>query len=146
MTRCIVCAAIVCLTAVAAPAQEAITALDVLPVESVFENALWNRPRPIASMQEAAACFGREALGTLGRQVDFEQQFLLLFAWRGSGGDRLRYTVAESFPEQISFSLKRGLTRDLRPHAHVYALRSNVRWSIQDEANAGREPPAAGIP
>ena len=79
----------------------------------------------------------------LGSQVDFEKQFLLVLAWQGSGGDRLNYTVAESFPEQIFFSMKRGLTRDLRPHMQVYALRSNVRWSIQGEGSAGQAMPAA---
>jgi hypothetical protein len=67
----------------------------------------------------------------LARQVDFEQQFVLLFAWRGSGQDRFRYTVAESYPEQVFFTYRAGRTRDLRPHVYVYALRSNVKWNVK---------------
>ena len=63
------------------------------------------------------------------KQVDFQQQVLLVFAWKGSGQDRLEFAVAESFPEQIFFSLKPGKTFDLREHVHLYAVRSNVKWS-----------------
>ncbi len=61
-------------------------------------------------------------------QVDFEKQIVLVFAWRGSGQDKLDYVVAESFPEQITFTYRPGRTRDLRPHVYAYALRSNVAW------------------
>jgi membrane-bound inhibitor of C-type lysozyme len=143
MIRFIMCVAVVCLTVCAAQAQEPIAAVTVSPEQRIVKDAVWNRPIAIASRQDAAACFSAEAMNELGSQVDFEKQFLLVFAWQGSGGDRLSYTVAESFPEQIFFSMKRGLTRDLRPHVHVYALRSNVRWSIQDEGTTGRARPAA---
>ena len=36
------------------------------------------------------------------KQSDFEQQVVLVFAWRGSGRDRSEYAVLESFPEPIS--------------------------------------------
>ena len=37
---------------------------------------------------------------------------------------------AESFPEQITFRIQPGRTRDLRPHVRVFALRGNVKWSV----------------
>jgi hypothetical protein len=43
----------------------------------------------------------------------------------------MEYEVAESFPEQITFSLKPGLTRDLRPHVKIFALRANVKWRMK---------------
>lgn len=141
MIRFIMCAAVVCLTAGAATAQEAITAIDVMPEQGVLKEADWNRPLVIGSRQAAAGCFGAEAMKALAGQVDFEKQFLLVFAWQGSGGDTLQYTVAESFPEQVFFFLQRGLTRDLRLHMHVYALRSNVRWSIHGAGAAGGPAP-----
>lgn len=143
--RLIMSIAVICMTAGGAWAQELIVALDVQPEQSIVHNSVWNKPIVITSMQEAAGRFDSGALETLG-QIDFAKQFLLVFAWRGSGRDRLSYTVAESFPEQIFFSLKRGLPRDLRPHMHVYALRSNVRWGIQGEGDPGKEQPAAEPP
>ncbi len=145
MTRLIIAIAVICITAAGAWAQEPIVELALVPEHSRLQASAWNKPVAITSMREAAGHFGRGTLETL-EKVDFEKQFLLVFAWQGSGGDTLQYSVAGSFPEQISFFLKRGLTRDLRQHTHVYALRSNVRWSIQAGGHTGQEPPAAGIP
>ena len=134
MTRWMTGIAVVCIIAGAASAQEPIVAIKVMtPEKSVFKDSAWNKPIVIKSTEDAAKHYGKDALETLGKEVDFKKQFLLAFAWQGSGGDKLSYVVAESFPEQIFFSLKPGLTRDLRPHTHVYALRSNVIWSVKDK-------------
>ena len=74
--------------------------------------------------------FSEDALAALTKQVDFEQRVVLVFAWRGSGQDRLSYSVAESFPEQVFFEYKPGRTKDLRPHVYVFALRANVKWRM----------------
>ena len=97
--------------------------------ESVFEASSATKPLVITSAKEAAEHFSKEELDKLGKAVDFTNQVVLVFAWRGSGGDRLSYAVAESYPEQVVFNLKRGLTRDLRPHVYIYALRNNVKWT-----------------
>ena len=86
------------------------------------------KPIVIKSAEEAAKHFDAKGLAAIRKQVDFAQQTVLIFAWRGSGGDRLNYAVMESYPEQIVFKLKRGRTRDLRPHVYIYALRKNVTW------------------
>lgn len=67
----------------------------------------------------------------IAKLVDFNEQMLLIFRWEGSGGDKLGFTIAESYPEQISFSLQPGRTRDLRPHVKVFVLRNNVKWSVK---------------
>ena len=63
-------------------AQEPIAAVTVSPEQSIVKDAAWNRPITIASSQDAAACFSTEAMNALGSQVDFEKQFLLVFAWK----------------------------------------------------------------
>lgn len=100
----------------------------VKPNETVFKEASRQKPLVIKSEKEAAEYFGMDALAALKKQVNFEQQIVLVFAWRGSGQDRLAYSVAESFPEQVFFEYKPGRTKDLRPHTYVFALRSNVKW------------------
>ena len=110
---------------------ELIVELKVAPEKSVFKDAAWNKPLVIKSQDEAAKHFGKEALAVIAKKVDFKKQIVLLFAWQGSGGDKLEYRILESFPEQIPFSLRRGLTRDLRSHSRIFALRSNVRWSVK---------------
>jgi oxalate decarboxylase/phosphoglucose isomerase-like protein (cupin superfamily) len=67
----------------------------------------------------------------VGKLVDFKEQKLLVFAWKGSGGDKLAYTVAESYPEQITFTVTAGKTDDLRSHVHLFAVRKNVKWAVK---------------
>lgn len=128
-------AATVMLSACPAPAAEpetppAITQLKVRPNPEVFKAAKRNKPLELRSAEDAGKYFSDKALAKLEGDVDFDQQFVLVFAWRGSGQDKLTYAVAESFPEQIKFTIKPGRTRDLRPHVHVFALRNNVKWSV----------------
>ena len=113
----------------------------VKPKPSVFKAAVRGKPLVIRSEKEAAEHFADADVATLKDRVDFKQQIMLVFAWRGSGQDRLTHTVAESYPEQVFFTLRPGRTRDLRPHVQVYALRSNVTWRGPGGARGG---PAAG--
>jgi hypothetical protein len=113
-------------------AQEPIVRLDVKPAKPAFGQ--WDKPLVIRTAEDAGKHFDKDALEVMAKKVDFKKQFVVVFAWRGSGGDKLDYTVAESFPEQIGFSHKAGFTDDLRSHIHVFALRNNVKWSIRSPA------------
>jgi len=118
------------LSALVASAQPAITEIEnAKPESSVLKDASLKKPLVIRSAEEAAKHFGDKALAALKKQVDFEKQIVLVFAWRGSGQDRLSYAVLESYPEQVRFKYRPGRTKDLRPHVRVYALRANVRWT-----------------
>lgn len=67
----------------------------------------------------------------IAKLVDFKEQTLLVFAWQGSGQDKLEYVVLESYPEQIPFTYTPGKTRDLRPHVRLFAVRNNVKWTAK---------------
>lgn len=103
----------------------------VKPQPTVFNVAKATAPLVIASEKDAAEHFDKDELAKLAKEVDFTKQVVLVFAWRGSGGDKLDYAVAESSPEQVFFTLTRGRTRDLREHVRIYVLRSNVKWSVK---------------
>jgi len=133
-----------CILAGVASAQKPIVAIKAAPERSVFKNSTWNKPIIIKSKTDAVKHFSKDALNTLETAVDFKKQFVLVFAWRGSGRDRLSYSVAESYPEQVFFSLRRGRTRDLRSHTNVYALRSNVRWRVNGKSGVPTKPAAPG--
>jgi hypothetical protein len=120
-----------CLSAGVAVGQEAIAELKVTPEKGVFKGSAWNKPIVIKSQDDAAKHFGKEALDVIGKKVDNKKQIVLVFAWQGSGGDKLDYQVLESFPEQVPFSLRPGLTDDLRTHSRVFVVRSNVKWSVK---------------
>ncbi len=125
---------IVCITKISFAQPEAsirpIKALkDITPKRIVFDEAGKKTPIVIRSESDAEKYLVPDELKKLGKQVNFGKQIVLVFAWRGSGQDRLEYSVLESFPEQIVFSFKPGRTRDLRPHVRVFALRANVKWN-----------------
>lgn len=131
MTRWITGIGMIWMIACVASAQEPIIDIEAVPEQGVFKDFSWNKPIVIKSNEEAAKYFSEDALKALIKSVDFKRQFVLVFAWRGSGQDKLSYSVAESYPEQIVFSRKRGITQDLRSHTNTYALRSNVKWSVK---------------
>tara|TARA_B100000700_G_scaffold29216_2_gene28100 strand:+ start:81 stop:881 length:801 start_codon:yes stop_codon:yes gene_type:complete len=85
------------------------------------------KPLLLQSFEEAAAYLDTKNLAVVKDKVDFSKQEILVFAWRGSGQDRITYEVLESFPEQIRFSYQPGRTRDLRPHVKVFVVRSDVK-------------------
>jgi hypothetical protein len=137
MTRTIASAtAVFCLAAAVVGAEPDPKTLPIdeirglRPEPAVFKAAQRGKPIELRSGEEAQKFFTGDALESLKKQVDFAQQFVLIFAWRGSGQDKLKYDVAESYPEQVTFRVIPGRTRDLRPHVHVFSLRSNVRWSV----------------
>jgi hypothetical protein len=89
------------------------------------------KPLLIEDAATAAKYFSKDELKALAKEMDFKTQKLVVFAWSGSGGDKLTHAVMESYPEQIRFQCKRGRTKDLRSHWYVYALRKNVTFSCK---------------
>jgi hypothetical protein len=100
---------------------------DIKVNEEIWKVAKRGVPLTFRSKSEAARYFAEPQLKLLLKQVDFQKQTLLVFAWRGSGQDKMTYTIAESFPEQIAFKILPGRTRDLRPHLNIYVIRKNVK-------------------
>ena len=100
---------------------------DIKASEEIWKVAKRGVPQTLHSKSEADRYFAEPQLKLLLKKVDFQKQTLLVFAWRGSGQDKMTYTIAESFPEQIAFKILPGRTRDLRSHLKIYALRKNVK-------------------
>jgi hypothetical protein len=104
---------------------------DIKTTEAVFKDSSAKKPIVIKTAEEAKKYFAADQLTELQKKADFKQQLLLIFAWQGSGQDKLTYAIAESYPEQIFFTYEMGRTRDLRPHQELYLLRTNVTWSVK---------------
>lgn len=101
------------------------------PTADIYTKGLKKEPAAVKTLKDAEALLDEASLAKLKESVNFEKQIVLIFAWKGSGQDKLRFDVGESVPEQITFNHKRGLTRDLRPHFFVFALRNDVTWSVK---------------
>ena len=121
---------ILCVGTDSAQATDPIVEIKKISVEKAAYDKKRAADKPIVIKDEKTAkkYFGEKALKKIADKVDFEKQHVLVFAWSGSGQDKLTYMVAESYPEQISFKLTRGRTKDLRQHVRVFAIRSNVKY------------------
>jgi hypothetical protein len=58
----------------------------------------------------------------LTKLVNFDSENLLLFAWSGSGGDKLTVGGVDAARKEVVFSKQLGLTRDLRRHFVLFAI------------------------
>lgn len=103
---------------------------DVQPKVSAFTFDGAKKPLVLQSVDEIAKHFDAKNSTNLKNRVDFGKQEVLVFAWRGSGQDRIGYEVLESFPEQIRFSYRPGRTRDLRQHVKIFVVRSDVKCIV----------------
>jgi hypothetical protein len=111
------------------PVQE----LDATGVPRVLDRGDVNKPTVITSAEELAkAIAGEQVQARLKKAVDFTKQQILFFAWSGSGGDELTYTVenGEKGPEVV-FQYKRGLKKDLAPHVRLFAIPKEATWKVQ---------------
>jgi hypothetical protein len=85
---------------------------------------VFGKPAKIASPKELEKTIADKGVRQkIAKQVDFKKEYLLLFRWAGSGGDRVSVTVDKGKKGDVArFEYKSGLTRDLRRHAILYAV------------------------
>ncbi len=68
----------------------------------------------------------KDAADEIKKQVNFEKEKLVFFAWGGSGGDKIT-------PDEKTvgtFTLTRGLTRDLRMHMRLFVVPKDAAVKI----------------
>jgi hypothetical protein len=59
----------------------------------------------------------------LKKNTNFAKEYLLIFSWAGSGGDRLSYRTEKGDKGPVVvFTLTRGRTKDLHRHQMAYAV------------------------
>jgi len=88
------------------------------------------KPTKISSEADLAkAVPDKDARAAIAKQVDFKSEYLLLFAWSGSGGDRLSFRLDKDKNEAI-FASSRGRTRDLRRHVKLFAFPNKTTYRL----------------
>ena len=99
------------------------------------------KPKTFEAAEELAEAVGDKAVEKIGEQVDFHNQFLVFFQWAGSGQDKLSFQIdEEGEAPKVVFKFRPGRTRDLRPHAYLYAIRKGVTWEIDRRSRLPRLP------
>ena len=101
--------------------------IDLKGVEVGGEAAGPAKPNKVTKPAELDAYLGKEAKEAVLKQVNLKKEYLVVFRWAGSGGDRV--TLA-SEGDKATFSMKRGLTRDLRQHFKVFALPTKATFEM----------------
>lgn len=76
------------------------------------------------------------AVAAVKKAVDFDQELVVYFAWAGSGQDRITFaSSAGATGPEVTFTYTPGRTRDVRPHAKLFALPKNATYKV---VTAGR--------
>jgi hypothetical protein len=92
------------------------------------EKGTIDKPTVIASADDLAkAMLGDDATATIKKEVNFDKEQVLLFAWAGSGGDKL---TALAGKDEVTFQYAPGRTKDLRQHFHAFVIPKNMKWKV----------------
>jgi hypothetical protein len=87
-----------------------------------------DKPVKVTDKEELAkAVPDKDAQAAIAKQVDFKKEYVLLFAWSGSSGDRLTMSAEKG---EVTFTFKHGLVSDFRPHAQLYALPAKMTYRM----------------
>ena len=82
------------------------------------------KPTEVKDQEAAKKILSKELI----EKLDFTKVKVLIFSWKGSGLDKLKYEVDKTNSKKVVFHFKAGRTRDLRPHLKVYVLKKDVIW------------------
>jgi hypothetical protein len=90
------------------------------------------KPTKITTAEELEKQIPDEATRKrLAKEVDFTTHTLLVFAWKGSGKDKIEYSILQSDPPQIEFTFTQGLTDDYRSHVKLFAVKNGLKWAVK---------------
>lgn len=88
-----------------------------------------SKPTKITSEDELKKALGDDAAKAV--KADFKKEYLLLFQWAGSGGDKLsEASETKDKKTTVTFTLTPGRTRDLRQHFHLFAVPTDAEWKV----------------
>jgi hypothetical protein len=110
--------------------SDEIPALKELSAKGVkfVENGKVTAPTVVKSAKELANVMAdKDEQKRVEKEVNWDKQYLLVFSWGGSGGDKLSSDVKG---KEALFTYKPGLTRDFRMHMRLYAVRTGVDWKF----------------
>jgi hypothetical protein len=84
----------------------------------------------IATQEELVKVFGED--GAKAIKVDFTKEYLLLFQWSGSGGDRISSkTEMQDGKSNVTFTYTAGLTKDLKQHTALFGMPAGSTYKVQ---------------
>jgi hypothetical protein len=126
----LVCAPLVLADEKAEPKDPKAPKAREIAVGQLNVRGLFDKPTQITSAKELEKSVAdKDARGAILKKVDLKKEYLLLFAWAGSGGDRLSFTAGKD-GKLVTFTLQPGHTDDLRYHVKLYALPKGAKYKV----------------
>ena len=102
--------------------------IDAKDLKVDFQKGKVTAPKLIASADELDKTIANA--DAIKKQVDFGKDKLVLFAWGGSGGDKLSAKISED-GKLVTFGYTPGLTRDFRRHVYLYAIPKTAEFKVE---------------
>ncbi len=92
-----------------------------------------DQPLVINNAEELAKEFdNKEVQAKINAVVDLSKERLIVFTWSGSGKDQLQLVSGDTMNNgNTLFAYKRGLTRDLRQHTHIYVMPQGTKFDVR---------------
>lgn len=85
-------------------------------------------PTKITTAEELTKALNdKDAEAAIKKEADFKKEYVLMFRWAGSGGDKLTFAEEKG---KVTFTRTRGLTRDLRQHQKFFALPKKATYEV----------------
>lgn len=101
--------------------------IDAKTIKVDFEKGRVTTPKTITSVEELDKAI--PDADAIKKQVDFTKDKLVLFAWGGSGGDKLTGKLSDD-GKSVVFTYTGGLTRDFRRHVHLFAIPKGADYKV----------------
>ena len=92
-----------------------------------------DQPLIINTAEELAKEFEDKAVqAKINAVVDLSKERLIIFTWSGSGKDQLQLVSGDTMNNgNTVFAYKRGLTKDLRQHTHIYVMPQGTKFDVR---------------
>jgi hypothetical protein len=85
------------------------------------------RPVKVTTEKDLEGYVGKDGKASILKQANLKKEYLVVFRWAGSGGDKLSMSADG---DKVTFTMKRGLTRDLRQHLVIFALPNKATYEM----------------
>ena len=119
--------------AAAADEKPAIKELDTKDLKLTFpRGGKGTEPTVVATAEELKKNgVVAQSADEIAKKIDFAKEKLVIFAWGGSGGDKLAPDLKTADKKTTAeFALTRGLTRDFRQHIHLYVVPKDAEVKV----------------
>ena len=120
--------------AVAADEKPAIKELSTKDLKLNFpRGGKATEPATIASAEDLAKNdVIKDAADEIKKKIDFSKEKLVVFAWGGSGQDKLAADLKTADKKTTAlFSYTLGRTRDFRVHTHLYVVPKDAEVKVE---------------